>query len=380
VPDVLPDDPYANDESDADPDEWLDIELPDALDPTPPKRPTISPQLAEKLQRARILSASGLAQLPPPTWFIEDLLPYAPRTMLHGLGGSYKSFVMLDWMLCAATEMQWHGHDVRHGKVLYIAGEGASGLAKRVSAWCATHGLTLEDLDEIDFMVDPINLGETEHTAIWQGFFDWMDYDYVVIDTLHMASAGSDENSSTEMGKVLENATRMVGPDTSLFYVHHTVKSGRGHRGSGALRDDMDVVIALHPVEDTDLTAQLSSDKIRDAEAFKPMNLVFDKFGEGTESSLYISSIEANAKFVEKKDRPPSAVDKAADAITKHGLDIEHGQKRTTEALKALDLGYNFSAKTVGAALARLRGRTQEVQDMLAHKTTPDIELDLEDQ
>jgi hypothetical protein len=366
-------DPDATDPTD----DWLDIELPAALDPTPAPRPTISPELAKKLQQARILDARALAALPPPSWFIEDLLPYAPRTMLHGMGGSYKSFVMLDWMLSAATEMPWHGHEVRHGKVLYIAGEGGTGLAKRVGAWCATHGLTLDDLDQIDFMIDPINLGETEHTAVWAGFFDWMQYDYVVIDTLHTASAGSEENSSTEMGKVLENATRMVGPHCCLFYVHHTVKTGKGHRGSGALRDDMDVVVALTPVEDVDYVAQLSSDKIRDAEAFKPVNVCFSKYGEGMESSLYVSSIEHDVKYQQKqKDRPPTAIDRAAEAITKHGLDISWGQLKMSDALKDLDLGYSFAPKTVGAALARLRGKTQEVRNMAAGK---DIQLDPED-
>lgn len=344
--------------------------------PAPSRKP-LDPQLLALIRKTRVMSAVDLSRLPAPTWFIQDLLPHVPRTMLHGKGGSYKSFVMLDWMLAAATHRDWHEHEVRPGHVLYIAGEGGGGINKRIAAWCARNDTAIESLTNIDFMIDPINLTETERTQVWQGFFDHLQYDYVVIDTLHMASAGAEENSSTEMGKVLENATRMVGPDTSLFFVHHMTKAGGTHRGSGALRDDIDVSISLNEVEGVDYTAQLLPDKLRDAERFKPINICFAKHGEGIESSLYVSSISTNAKRIDTSTKPPAAEARAAEAITKHDLDIEWGQKRMTQALKDLDLGYNFSPSTVGLALAHLRGKSQEVKNMRAHS---DIQLDPEDQ
>lgn len=372
------DEDYLPDES---PDAFV-IELDGDEDVVPlkKKRPLLAGNAALYVEKHRVLDIEELFALPPIEWFVEDFLPHAPRTMIHGLGGSYKSFLTLDWMLCAATARPWHGHAVRPGNVLYIAGEGVQGLGKRVAAWLEHNGYTPGDIkDSFKVMGAPINFGKLqEHAiAVWAGYLDWAEIDYVVIDTLHTATAGAEENSSTEMGLVLANASEVAGENISLFFVHHTVKSGSGHRGSGALRDDMDVVVGMKPVPDADYTGQLYADKIRDADQFPATNIAFKKLGTGLQSALVVDTIQEHAKHVvDTVNKPPTAVVRAKEAIAEHGLDPNRGEKHISDQLRSLNLGLNFAPATVGKALRELRGAAQEVQNMKVRR----IDLDPEDQ
>ena len=57
-----------------------------------------------------------------------------------GPSGVGKSFVALDYALCIATGRPYLGrYESLRGAVLYIAGEGVSGLRNRVKAWLAHH-------------------------------------------------------------------------------------------------------------------------------------------------------------------------------------------------------------------------------------------------
>ena len=59
---------------------------------------------------------------------------------LYGPSGVGKSFVALDYALCTATGRSYLGrYESLLGPVLYIAGEGVSGLRNRVKAWLAHH-------------------------------------------------------------------------------------------------------------------------------------------------------------------------------------------------------------------------------------------------
>lgn len=251
----------------------------------------LDPETIALVRRQRMLSVSALFDLPPIQWFLEGLLPAGPCTVMHGKGGTRKSFIILDWMLCADQGLDWHGHFVKPGRCLYMAGEGVQGLSKRIRAWAHPRDIDPFTLTT-DFMAIPLNLFtlKPEQVEKWRSLVATLGYDYIVVDTLHTASSGADENSSQDIGTVYENARRIAG-DSQLFYIHHDPKVGKTARGSSAIRDDADVVIEIDRDPNLDLTSIIKPDKIRDADDFMPMHVHFELHGEGLASSLYITGV-----------------------------------------------------------------------------------------
>jgi hypothetical protein len=89
-----------------------------ADDPGPPEPPLDAqppinnhhpdtPVLADK-----VLTRSALRNLPKPEPLIDDTLDRATFALLYGAKSAYKTFVVLDWGLSAATHTSL---DVRHG-------------------------------------------------------------------------------------------------------------------------------------------------------------------------------------------------------------------------------------------------------------------------
>ena len=274
-------------------------------------RTPVPTRIAKRIRDARLMTVRKLRELPPVEWFVEGLIPAGPRTLLHGPGGSKKSFLMLDWMLCASTRTPWHGRTIAPGRVLYIVGEGVSGLGKRLDAWLATHPGANPNLPEIAFMPQPVNLYTLTDSEIelWHDTFELMGFTYIVVDTVHQSMAGGEENSAADIGKVLENASKIAGR-ADLFFIHHDPKAARegpGNfstpRGSSALRDSVDVCLTMAPHKTDNLAAVLKPDKVRDAEPFKDQHLRFGVHGEGIQSSLYIASVDDGAPKGEVKQR-----------------------------------------------------------------------------
>lgn len=319
-----------------------------------------------RIRQHRMLSIAQLLDQPPIQWFIEGLLPDVPRTVLHGKGGSKKSFLMLDWMLCAANGLQWQGRTVKPGRVLYIVGEGGAGIGKRIKAWARSRmpGTDPRQL-ETDFMAVPINLFRLKAAQVdaWAELVARFGYDYIVVDTLHTAMAGGDDSSSTDIGTVFENATRVAG-DARLLFVHHDGNESKARgRGSSAIGDDADVLIGLRQA--SKLRSVLTANKLRDTDAFEPLGINFAVLGTGLDSSLYVDSVDS----VDGDDftpRPPTAAEACSAAIIEHGFDVSWGQVRMSDALKALDLGYTWGPSTVGKSLTMLRASATH-----HHTTTP---------
>ena len=53
---------------------------------------------------------------------------------------------LLDWAGCIATGKAWAGNKSKKGGVLYIAGEGQSGVGKRIKAWNIVNRETSDNL------------------------------------------------------------------------------------------------------------------------------------------------------------------------------------------------------------------------------------------
>lgn len=212
------------------------------------------------------------AQPAPIRWQIKHWLQSNALIMVHGPSGGGKTFVVLDMVLSVASKGEipdWFGHKVRHGSVVYLAGEGHHGLRGRVAAWCQEKGVKSPDGGISRHGVD-LNTP--------QGYQKTVDAirslpsspEIIVVDTLHRFLNG-DENSAQDAKTMLDACGGLMQEfDCSVILVHHTgVNAEAQHRarGSSAWRGALDIEISVVPGE----TIELIQRKSKDAEEAAPL-------------------------------------------------------------------------------------------------------------
>jgi hypothetical protein len=175
-------------------------------------------------------------------WLIKNHMEQGSIGMLFGPPASAKSFIVMDIAFCIAAGIDWNGNDTVQGKVVYLAGEGHSGIAKRFKALGLKYSTTTSDIffselpaslmdpNNAKSVIDAINKVCTNPSLI-------------VIDTLHRNFGSGDENSAKDFGKFLNTITQLIHQlGATVLLVHHS-----GHafddraRGSSSMRAAMDV-------------------------------------------------------------------------------------------------------------------------------------------
>jgi putative DNA primase/helicase len=158
---------------------------------------------------------------------------------------------------------------VRHGTVVYLAGEGHHGLRGRVAAWkqhkavtaldmwLSRHGLDLNTPQGYQKTADAIRALPNSPEII-------------VVDTLHRFLDG-DENSAQDAKGMLDACAALINEfEASVILVHHTgVNAEAQHRarGSSAWRGALDIEISVVPGD----TIEIVQRKSKDAEEAKPV-------------------------------------------------------------------------------------------------------------
>ena len=145
---------------------------------------------------------------------------------------------------------------VQHGPVLYIAAEGASALQFRVRAWCTAHDvdpLSLSDTFRVINM--PVNFRDPTFQQELRAIVDEMHPILIVPDTRARCTPGADENSSKDMGEVVNFCSQLQQTAAAVAFIHHPTKKdpSGGGRGSGAIFGAIDTEIRLESsdAEDT---------------------------------------------------------------------------------------------------------------------------------
>ncbi len=221
----------------------------------------------------RLRSAADLVASPPSVvWTVGGILERDIIALLFGESGSSKSFIALDIALSVATGMDWHGAPTTQGPVVYIAGEGHAGLARRVKAW--TIGHERNDLAGVPFyanegaiqLANPVAMQEVR-TSI-EALSDELGAPLalIVVDTLARNFGPADENSTKDMGVVVnhidEHLRRPYG--TTVLVLHHSGHAARDRaRGAYALKAAVDVELQ---VERRDGLVSLRGLKSKEAE------------------------------------------------------------------------------------------------------------------
>lgn len=195
------------------------------------------PAALPRERRLKLVTRSGLKDLPAPSWIVEGVVPDYGYGVLYGPSNIGKSFIAIDWACSVvAKRKHWFGHKMtKHGSVLYVMGEGVRGSDRRVSAWEQQWGVAVSD--ELVMNEGAVNMQDPTFVDEIAEAVAAMDSPpvMIVLDTLAVNMEG-DENSTADMGAVVRNANRLSQlTNAFVLFVHHTGKVGDDLRGNGSL-------------------------------------------------------------------------------------------------------------------------------------------------
>ena len=148
------------------------------------------------------------ANLAPPQWIIEGLMPRKHVTLLGGHGGAGKSLLALTWAAHIAHGLDWGGLEISLGKVLFVSLEDDGDLikyrlAKIVEAFDIELGENLKVLDGTDegHSLAAARLQDGVRSMRRTPAMDRLaeiasDYDVVMIDNSSDGFAGNENDRS----------------------------------------------------------------------------------------------------------------------------------------------------------------------------------------
>jgi len=226
---------------------------PPALPAPPEGQPAFEGAPAEQAptQRYRLLDVTDLHALPPMAWRIKNILPAEGVGCLFGPSGSGKSFLALDMMAALSSGAEWFGYRVKQCRVLCVVLEGESGFVNRVMAWERENEC---EFPESKFLLkQPFNLTDRDDVLALAAAVDSAGgADVTVIDTLNRAAPCCDENSSLDMGRILEGVRELQALIGGLvLLVAHTGKdTTKGLRGHSSLFAALDAAIEVARTND----------------------------------------------------------------------------------------------------------------------------------
>ena len=174
--------------------------------------------------------------------FVEGLLCEGDLSVVYGPSNVGKSFWALDlgWAIGRGENWRWKQCDL--GDVIYCPLEGQGGVPNRMASLKADRGESrLWVCTELFDL-----LGES-----WQDLAEGVKGleapKLIIIDTLARALGGGDENSLTDMGRVIascNNLSKATGAHVML--IHHSGKDEeKGMRGHSSLKAAADTVIKI---------------------------------------------------------------------------------------------------------------------------------------
>lgn len=210
-----------------------------------------------------------MSKLGPVDWLIEDFIEDDASGVMFGEPGCYKSFLAFDMALAVATGRPWQGHPVKQGPVVYVAGEGHNGLARRIGAWFQHHDIKM---DGVPFALTPSAVALTDEDTVKnlveviRNAFPGRRPAMVVIDTLAKNFGAGDENSTSDMNRFVDHVDRMIRSEfnCSTLIVHHTGHNNTDRaRGARSLEAGVDIQYRVE--KPADKVAKLTNVRMKNA-------------------------------------------------------------------------------------------------------------------
>ena len=234
--------------------------------------------ISSSTQKFPFIKASDL-KITPPKWIVEDYLEENSLSVIFGDPGSGKTFIALSLAASVANGRPWYNQSVKQGSVFYIAGEGYSGISRRLAAWSKYHECPLDHAPlfiserPAQFLdrANAISVAETiNELAAKHG-----SPKLVVIDTLARNFGNGNENQTEDMSAFIAIIDRYIRIpfNCCILIVHHTGHNDKDRaRGSIALKGAADSEYNIEKQKDI-LT--MTTTKMKDAEILDPLSFLF---------------------------------------------------------------------------------------------------------
>lgn len=212
----------------------------------------------------------------------------------------------------------WFGRKTKAATVVYVALEGEAGLKNRLAAWEKKRGGLAPA--ELRVVIQPFKL--TEYRDITDLASVIPEGSVTIIDTLNRAAPTADENSSKDMGEILEASKALCARTNGLvILVHHTGKEvGKGARGHSSFFAALDGAIE---VTRTTVGRAWNVAKSKDGEDGNntPFRLEVHDLGEDADGDSVTScTVEPEHGQIFKKPEPKGAQQKVAYLAIKGAL------------------------------------------------------------
>lgn len=246
--------------------------------------------LPEPPAHGRLVSMQSLRNAPEQDWLVEHVIPATGVGQLYGKSYTGKSYVALDLAQRIVNgEPDWFGHTInRPGPVIYVLMEGLFDWAARVDAWLANHPESTDDglwiLPE-----EAVDLCDKESIKRLGQEARSIGPRLLIIDTQALATPGTEENSNTDMGKMIGLLKRLSKAlDCPIMLVHHTGYDDSHARGASAVFAGMDFVFKV-------VEGGMAVEKVKGYKPVKEQSFQIKPHGE----SAYADPIRHHGKAVQ---------------------------------------------------------------------------------
>lgn len=227
------------------------------------------------IQKFPFIKASDL-KISPPKWIVEDYLEENSLSIVFGDPGSGKTFIALSLAASIATGRLWYSKNVTEGSVFYIAGEGFSGISRRLAAWSKFNECPL-DHASLFISERPAQLLDRANAMLVAETITELAANYghpklVVIDTLARNFGNGNENQTEDMSAFIAivDCHIRIPFNCCVLIVHHTGHSDKDRaRGSIALKAAADSEYHIEKREDN---VTMTTTKVKDAETLEPLS------------------------------------------------------------------------------------------------------------
>jgi len=322
--------------------------------------------------RSQTFTVADFLLRPRKQWLVDNILGEQDFALVYGESGHGKTHVLLDFAFACATGAVFADTFAvaRPLTVVYCAGEGVGGLADRLRAVRQHYGAAadtaqvfiLTDVPQL-FQIETVN-GAFAFVTEWQRMAEAgavpASVDVLIIDTLHTASAGANENSAQD-ASITQRSMRLLRDrlGCALVLSHHANKAGTGERGTTALRATMDTVLRT---QKTGETFTMTCEKLKDgipwtAQAFRlesspdAVSVFTDWLGDAkTRDGDKVTNADRLLQFLSEH-----AGEKFTAAVIAEALGLQGAQaKNIYRDLRTLKLAGSVCEETTGKGNASL--------------------------
>lgn len=179
------------------------------------------------------LSTDSLDDIEDHEPLIADFINRDTLCRIFGPPKSLKSFIALSMAAAIGRGEPWFGYRTTKAPVLYVVAEGARGIRPRVRAWEEMHG---RKMTGVTFYPKAVQIGDDDQMRQLIAYARMGKYGLVIFDTQARCTVGHEENSNTEMGRIvarLDKLREWTGAGAML--VHHSGNEGGRARGATAI-------------------------------------------------------------------------------------------------------------------------------------------------